>query len=357
VKRLSIILPAYNVQQYLSKCIESLLTQDILISDYEIIIVNDGSDDHTLDVVKSYLIKYQDLVILFNQENKGIGAARNVGIRESKGKYLFFVDSDDFVQSDCLSELLDCIEKENLDILRFNYNAIHENGALIPKKRNGLYSTVYSNNIVDGETFLTDYLGWACYPWSFLFRASFIKENFLFFDDSIYFEDVEWLVRVLPLAKRVRSLNKQVYLYLQRSGSITQSIQLEKKNKVVSDKLYVIGKLKQISITTLNKKISLWCGGMTSLIFMGILAYVENELPVRKNEVIELLYDQKYLPLKSYRFTLKQKRDLFIINFSPLIYCFLKRKKNHLICLDRFIHENFPDWFISIREKISKRRS
>lgn len=327
MKRLSIIIPAYNVQQYLSKCLDSLLIQDIPKSDYEIIIINDSSEDKSLEIAKSYLIKYQNFIILNNQENKGIGGARNVGIREATGKYIFFVDADDFVQPDSIGELLYCIENENLDILRFNYDAIHENGAIIPKMKNALYRTIYSKDIVDGETFLTDYLGWACYPWSFLFKASLIKDNRLFFDDSIYFEDVEWLVRVLPFAKRVRSLDKQVYLYLQRSGSVTQSVHIEKKNKVVSDKLYLVDKLKQLSQTTLNKKISLWCNGMISLIFMGILAYVENELPARKKEIIELLYNQKNLPLKSYHFTSKQKRDLYLINISPPLYCFLKRKR------------------------------
>lgn len=327
MKRLSIIIPVYNVQQYLSKCLDSLLKQDIPKIDYEIIIINDGSEDTSLEIAKSYLIKYQNIILLNNKENKGIGAARNVGIRKATGNYIFFVDADDFIQHDSIGELLYCIENENLDILRFNYDAIHENGAIIPKKKNALYRTIYSNDIVDGETFLTDYLGWTCYPWLFIFRASLIKENHLLFDDGIYFEDVEWLIRVLPLAKRIRSINKLVYLYLQRSGSVTQSVQFEKKNKVVSDKLFIVDKLKQLSQKTLNKKISLWCNGMISLIFMGILAYVENELPARKKEIIELLYNQKNLPLKSYHFTSKQKRDLYLINISPLLYCFLKRKR------------------------------
>ena len=161
----------------------------------------------------------------------------------------------------------------------------------------------------------------------FLFEASFLKNNQFFFDEKIYFEDVEWLVRVLMKAKRVRSINNQIYFYQQRTGSITQGIQYEKKSKIITDKLYVVDRLKFHSKISNNPKVTLWCEGMISLLFMGILYYVQAELPQRKKEIITLLNRRKFLPLKSYHFTLKQKRDLFIINISPGLYCYLRRKK------------------------------
>jgi glycosyltransferase involved in cell wall biosynthesis len=328
MKKLTIIVPVYNVEKYLGKCLDSLLDQDIPYKDYEIIIVNDGSNDSSLEVAKSYLNIFEDFIYLFTQENKGVGAARNVGIRQANGKYLFFIDSDDYIRPNCLRNLLNCAENEDLDILRYNYVAVRDNGEIFPKTRNSVSSIVYSENIVDGETFLANCLGWACYPWLFLFKTSLIKENHLIFIDNIYFEDVEWLIRVLPVAKRVRSIDMQVYYYLQRLGSITQSIQFEKKNKIISDKLFIIKKLKQYSRKTYNKKVTLWCNGMISLTIMGILAFLANELPERKKEIIKLIYDQEFLPLKSYQFTFKQKRDLFIININPHLYCYLKRKKH-----------------------------
>lgn len=325
MKKLSIIIPVYNTELFLSKCINSLLNQNIPFSDYEIIIVNDGSTDNSLLIAETFRKKHS-VIRLFSQENIGVGAARNFGIREAIGKYLLFVDSDDYIQPDCLGSLIKYMELNSLDLLRFNYCTVNENGQTIQKTKNSTFSIIYNNYVVNGETFLTDYLGWACYAWSFLYRTSFLKRNDLFFNPSIYFEDVEWLVRVLKLVNRVLSIDRKIYVYLHRPGSITQSIQIDKKNKVISDKLFIIESLKQLSETSPNKKVSLWCNGMISLTIMGILAYVENELPERKIEIVNILNDKKFLPLKSYRFTFKQKRDLTIINFSPLLYCILKRK-------------------------------
>jgi len=326
MKKLSIIVPVYNVAKYLGKCLDSLLVQDIPPNQYEIIIVNDGSTDGSLFVAESYVNQYPNIKLI-SQENRGLGAARNSGLKEAKGKCVFFVDSDDYVLTYSLSELLNCFESNKLDALRFNYIAVNEGGECVVKKKNATHNIVFSDKVVDGQTFLSEYLGWACYVWVFLFDAKFLKENNFLFDENIYFEDVEWLVRVMMAAKRVQSVDKQVYFYLQRNGSITQSVQLEKKNKTISDKLYIVGMLKSLASTTKNRKVVLWCEGMISLTFMGILFFVENELPERKKEIIELLNIKRFLPLKSFHFTLKQNRDLFIINLSPKLYCYLRRKK------------------------------
>jgi glycosyltransferase involved in cell wall biosynthesis len=325
MKNLSIIVPVYNSDKYLSKCLDSLLAQDIPSDEYEIIIINDGSTDGSLTIAEYYSNHYPNIKII-SQDNKNVGGARNTGIRESAGKYLFFVDSDDYIRPDCLGNLLDCMETKSLDLLRFNYESVNVKGEIIPKCNNSTHSIVYSENVVDGESFLTDYLGWACYPWLFIFNASFIKNNNFYFIENIYYEDTKWLVQVLLEVKRVQSINKQVYFYMQHSGSITQSAHFEKKNKTITDKLQIVDFLKQVLQTTNNKKVKLWCEGMISLTFMGILAYVENEVHDRKKEVIQLLYYQRFLPLKSYQFTVKQKRDLCLINISPLLYCFLKRR-------------------------------
>lgn len=327
MKKLSIIVPFYNTEKYLSKCIDSLLNQDIPLEDYEIIIINDGSTDSSHSIAESYINRYQNIKLI-NQENKGTGGARNAGIRVAEGNYLFFVDSDDYITPNCLSTLLNCAEKNQLDILRFNYEAVTDGGEIITKTKNSTSSIVYSDKVTDGETFLSEHLGWTCYACMFFFQTSFIVNNNFLFSEVIFFEDTEWLIRVLLTAMRVRSLDKHVYSYLQRSGSITKSVQFEKMNKIVTDKLYIVEFLKQISDTTTNKKISLWCQGLISLTFMGILSYVENELPSRKREIIAKLKNQNYLPLKSYHFTYKQKRDMWLININPMIFCFMKKKKN-----------------------------
>jgi len=323
--RLSIIIPVYNVEKYLSRCLESLLAQDISINEYEIIIINDGSTDSSAEIARTYERRYKNIII-YDQTKTGVGAARNTGIRNAKGRYLFFVDSDDYIKQNCLKMLLDCIDSKKLDLLRFNYESINEKGIKLTKSKNSTKNSIYSENIVDGDTFLTDYLGWSCYVWLFLYKTSVIKEFKLLFNETMYFEDIDWMVRVMKAVKRVQSIDFHVYFYFQRTGSITKSIQLKDREKTVTDKLYNLHILRMFSKTTDKEKLILWYNGMISLLVMSILAYVENEIPIKKKEIISFLSNNNYLPLKSFHFTLKKRINVAIINLSPRIYCVLKNK-------------------------------
>lgn len=324
--RLSLIVPVYNVDKYLTKCLDSLLNQNIAKEEYEIIIINDGSTDDSLLISEHYKKKYSNIQVI-TQVNQGLGEARNTGINAAIGEYLFFVDSDDYIKSNSLQELLDLIESRELDVLRFNYEVVSENGEIIPKKKNSTFNTIYSDKVVDGEEFITDYLGWACYVWIYLFKTSFIKTNKLYFKENFYYEDVDWLIKVMMLTKSVSSIDINVYFYLQRLGSITQSIQIDKINKNLSDKLENILFLKSIILYTNNDKLKKWCYGFISITFMGIFSYIENRLPNRKNEVIKFIRNEKLFPFKSFSFTFKQKRDVFLMNLSPLLYCYLKKNR------------------------------
>ena len=178
--------------------------------------------------------------------------------------------------------------------MRFNYKSINSNGLNLEISKKSIKNTIHCVDVVDGNTFLTDYLGWICYVWLFFYDTSFIKKNSIFFNETMYFEDIDWMVRMLPMAKRVQSIDYQVYYYYRREGSITKSLQLEKKNKIINDKLQNIITLKQLSKTTNKKEIILWYNGMISLIVMSILAYAENEVPKRKKEIISFLYKNNY---------------------------------------------------------------
>ncbi len=323
--RLSIIVPVFNVENYLSKCVESLLHQDIPGNEYEIILVNDGSTDGSLKICKYYVENYPQ-VKLISQKNQGLGSARNAGIAISVGDAIIFVDSDDYLKQRSLSILLGLFESQNLDVLRFNYEAVSEKGEIIHKKTSSNYSTIYSESVVDGKTFLANNLGWACYVWVFVFKSELIKMNQLYFNSDIYYEDVEWLPRVLLLSHRVSSVEEVIYFYLQRSGSITKGADEWKKNKTLRDKLFILDTLKQLSVNANDTKVSNWCQGLISLTFISLLSLVENELPNKKTEVIDIL-KKSYWPLKGYRFTKKQWRDILIINGSPQLFCFFKRKR------------------------------
>ena len=115
--RLSIIIPVYNVEKYISRCLDSLLDQDLHTSDYEIIVVNDGSNDKSLEIAQSYA--RNNNVIIIDQKNGGVGNARNSGLMAARGNYVYFIDPDDYLISNCLNKLVTSCEANNLDILTF----------------------------------------------------------------------------------------------------------------------------------------------------------------------------------------------------------------------------------------------
>lgn len=140
--KLSVIVPIYNVGKYLKDCIESLLSQDY--EDYEILLIDDGSKDESTVICDEYAQK-SNKVRVIHKENGGAASARNEGIKVSNGEYLFFVDGDDWIETNCLSSMMEIIEEKQLDVLRFNYAREYE-GKSIPKN-----STILEERLYEGE--------------------------------------------------------------------------------------------------------------------------------------------------------------------------------------------------------------
>ena len=125
----SVIIPVYNVEKYIEKCIESVLEQTF--GDFEIIVVIDGSTDGSEAIARRLQEENPGKITVINQENKGLGGARNTGIINARGKYLLFVDSDDYIEKELLADATKIIESENSDIVFFDFNYVDENGAFL----------------------------------------------------------------------------------------------------------------------------------------------------------------------------------------------------------------------------------
>lgn len=324
MKKLSIIVPVYNVEKYLSKCLDSLINQDIPVDEYEIIIVNDESPDNSLLIAEEYSKKYKNISII-SQKNKGLGGARNTGIRAARGKYLLFVDSDDYIEKNCLQLLLHNIEKDSLQVLRFNYESVNENGNIIPKKKNALYGVVWDDEIISGEEFLANKLGWVCTVWAFLFDTSMIKQHELYFDESIYLEDVEWIYRVFEKAERVKSIHTLIYYYLQREGSILHPQNTARIRKLSNDQLQIIETFQTLA---LNKRRNQWYKGMIAFSTVSLLGNVSNLFYNERRIYIDKLKKMKVYPLSYHNMTLKQRLNILVCNISPSLYCWIKWKSS-----------------------------
>lgn len=328
--KLSIIVPIYNVAPYLRKCVDSLLVQDI--SDYEIIFVDDGSTDDSGaiadEIVREAIgngqwvidnetnsqspIANRPTLRVIHQSNAGLSAARNTGIAAATGDYIMFVDSDDYLQPNVLSALMEQAERDSLDVLRFRYQNVRESGdAFAPYKDMTNYND-YSSTPTDGLTFLNERMGTQCYAVQFLVRREIVLLEQ--FTHGIYFEDTDWTPRMLLRAKRVASTDLVVYNYLWREGSITLSQKyIAKQRKQLNDKLNILTKLNKLGNTVSDRR---WFDSMISGMLVNIVGIIASNFYSERKEYIRQIKALDILPITTYHIAPRAQKKVKMINMS-----------------------------------------
>lgn len=233
-KILSIVVPAYNVERELEKCIESCLKQDIPQESYEIIIVNDGATDNTLQVATDIAAKYE-CVSVVNQKNMGLSGARNTGLKYAKGKYVWFIDSDDYIKPNVLGNMIKQADDNNLDCLFFRLQRVFDDDCFRSEVDDYecVQPNVTRNVILSGrDAILQGYNpSSVC---AILFNVEFLRKHRLQFMLGIYHEDAEFTYRMISKAQRIMFIADAPYLYFTHAGTMTRSKNINSliKNRV-----------------------------------------------------------------------------------------------------------------------------
>lgn len=322
---LSIIVPVYNVEAYLKKCLDSLLNQDLRVDTYEILLIDDGSTDASGRICDEYAQEFGNIRV-FHQKNEGLSSARNHGIWEAQGRFIQFVDSDDYLTPDVLGTLIRQIEDDSLDILRFNYQNVDENGKHIDIDKTPKLFIDYSSEPCDGISFLNERLGYACYAVQFVIKTDLVRHEKQWFKQGIYFEDAEWTPRIILQAERIASTDLIVYNYFYRNDSITKNPSLDKRKKIIEDKLSLIDSyLLQKTEVSDNR----WFKGMIGFTVVSIITEVSRSFFKQRRPYLRTLKEKGVFPLYSYHPTVSAKRKISLINLSPDIACILMHYKNH----------------------------
>lgn len=220
---LSIVVPAYNVELYIKDCLDSILksAKDRDIPQIEVIVVDDGSQDGTQAIVEGYMRSLR-LIKIVNEKNEGISNARNKGIRAASGKYIMFVDSDDYLVHDALGKVLDFLrENPNVDLVEFGYYESCEESASITDKTEIPDVTSGSGQFVCSEWVRKDCFN--ALVWNKVILRSIITDNNIYFYPNISCEDEEWVPRLFAYVANVEFLPYNVYVYRRWKGSITKS--------------------------------------------------------------------------------------------------------------------------------------
>ena len=209
--KFSLIVPVYRIEEYLPKCIDSVLAQTC--QDFELLLIDDGSPDGCGKICDDYAARHPDRIRAVHQPNGGAGAARNHGIRLSHGEYLLFVDGDDYLSPDFLAALTGVIEKTPADLVLF--------GALV--ERDGrqvgrLDETVPAERLLTVRDEPELYFG-VMAPWNRAYRRTLFTENDIEFATKVWYEDIRVVTKLLAVAQTAYRLPGAYYHYLQREGS------------------------------------------------------------------------------------------------------------------------------------------
>ena len=319
--QISIIIPAYNAAKYLNRCIESVAEQNLPHDCYEVIVVNDGSTDNTIDILDFLCCKYSCLRYV-STPNGGLSRARNRGIAEASGEYLLFLDSDDSFAPNVLRQIYEEMSKSRLDMMLLDYVHISFNGTLldIPYR-----ISQNSREVVSGRDFLLA----DCYPpmiCVYAYRRAFLAENALEMI-PIWHEDEEFTPRSIYFAQRIKYVSLTFYNYYQNSDSYTNQYSESHALNIIA----AMESLHRFSVTfCTEKQVKKYFDNHIAVILMRLF-----KNSVRRNEpgqeaMIERVKAGRLLPLKP------QKRTFYywVFNLSPLLfvmyYRLIKRKNNLL---------------------------
>ena len=206
--KVSIIVPAYNVEQYIEKCLQSLVNQTL--KEIEIIVVNDGSTDGTKQKIEEFLIKYPDKIKYLEKENGGLSDARNYGIPHAKGKYIGFVDSDDYVELNMFEEMYKKAEEEQADMVECDFIWEYPNKKRIDVGR--IYQT-------KKEAFIYARV----VAWNKLIKKETLEIANIKFPKGLRYEDTEFFYKLLPSLNKISFVKIPMVHYIQRSNSIANT--------------------------------------------------------------------------------------------------------------------------------------
>lgn len=317
---ISIVIPVYKVEEYLSDCLHSCVKQNLDYNQYEIIIINDGSPDNSLGIAKEYENKYSHIHV-FSQENSGLSVTRNNGLKLAKGKYVWFVDSDDRIRENCLKEIVEKCEEDNLDLLAIC-------GARVIDGIEHRRFSYTDFSLVSGIEVLNKN-GKIPFPVQFsIFRRQFLIENRLNFYPGIFHEDAEFSPRAYFYAKRVGFSNDIFYLTTINPNSITRSVNYKKSFDCIRVALSIHKFMNDIA----RGECEIFFHNHISLMINNALANILLYNLVDRDDILKQFSD--YLFSNRYLFAHLHKSSISKYKFEAILFSLFP---NHVVSVYKFL--------------------
>jgi len=231
--KLSYIIPVYNVEKYLRQCVDSILAQTM--DDYEIILVDDGSPDNCPAICDEYKEKYPEVVKVIHKTNGGLASARNAGLEIAQGDYIFFVDSDDYLESDGIEKILCCAVENKVDVLHNSFYCFNENTKEKTTSRIKFDNNrIYSHKEMEDEICLSNKKRFVIYVWRNLYRREFLMSNNIRFEEKLrMIEDAPFDTLAFTKAERFMVVDIPIYCYRLRADSLQRQKYVKDYDKIL----------------------------------------------------------------------------------------------------------------------------
>lgn len=223
--KFSIIIPIYNVEKYIKRCIQSVCAQTFL--NFEIIIVNDGTQDNSMQILQKELLEKEVDYKIINQKNKGLGGARNTGIVNATGEFLLFLDSDDYLHKELLYKLNQFVRDNICDIILFDSTIVDEKQKLL-----GDIKYQYDDKL-DLKEQKRQLLMSSHAAWNKAYKRTLFIENNIRYPEKLLYEDLATTGKTLIAAKRIGYIKEKLYYYVKREDSITSTLNFSRFNEII----------------------------------------------------------------------------------------------------------------------------
>lgn len=276
--KISVIIPVYNGEGYIERCIDSVINQTY--GDTEIIVINDGSTDDTENILKKY-----SNIVLVNKKNEGVSRARNTGLSLATGDYVYFCDADDYLEKDAFEVLIN--EYDENDLLRFGHYVVNGEEKIEKKNNDDILAGV--NLSFDDNEQILEYLisnKTEGHLWNYLFKLKVIKDNNILFDDELFYqEDVIFLLEYILNIKNIKVISNPFYNYFVNENSVTKNVESSVRN------LSSIAKLRHKFLNLLKKNNMMSLSTLLEQRFLNLqLSYVlDYREKLSKKEYVNVL--------------------------------------------------------------------
>lgn len=356
--KISIIVPVYNVYEYVGKCLDSLIHQSL--KDIEIIVVDDCGNDKSMSVVQQYAEQDKRIKIIKNPQNLGLSESRNIGLTHAHGEYIAFLDSDDFVENDYYQKLYIAIHNNEADIAYSNVAEFYSETQIVYK--NWFYEKLFLDRVKIAERAVDkQYIIYACCCWNKLYKKSFLDKYKFKFPKNLYIEDIPYTFMTTMMANKLVAVENATLFYRQRNNSImAQAIKDRKSFDIFKIFTYIEQQLASYeNISSEYKKIldvfkisQFWgwyikCPFKYKMEFLKEVKMSFNKIDLSGNTFVSQFECEKY------KYVIKditKRRALYIFNYLPI---FEIKKENFSKIVKIFNLEIFRRFFDTTNLRLS----